>query len=578
MRNTPRTAAGLLTVLLIAQTGNAWAFPFIDAGNRDNAPTGAPLGTELPETDAKGLRRQQRLTIPGAPGNPSAWTIVPRLTIQEQITDNALEVTAPRRPDLRTTIEPGISITANTARIDLKFDYAPSLAFHAVNGPLNGITQQLNATGQVTVVPDLMFVDVRGVAGVQSRLGAMAGGGTLGSAASTGANFAGGGQGLNRQNAVQTTSFGVSPYLLKKFSDYGTAKFGVSADVSRSSQVTGFAASPFPTGSGAGAQNLLTTEQIASFTTGEALGRLQNTLSFNMSQSQSKGTFATGATTAATSAAFTSRRMTLNNQVSYALNRTFTLLASIGQQEIQYSQNNAPNIKGLTWNAGVTVTPGPDSSITVTYGHLNGTNSLAVNGKVALTGLTTLSFDYSNTIGTQLENLQNQLNNTVIGANGQAINAVTGGQQFGATNGLGVQNGVFRYDTLNISLSTAVERGTIQANATWSIQTGAGGANSGNNSDIKTLSLSWNRQLWPDLTLSTSASYSLIKRSGSAAAAAGGTSGGTDKSISGSVGLQYTVSESTTLTGRYTFFDRTSRIPGYGLYENILLLALTKQF
>lgn len=560
------------------------AFPFIDAGNRDNAPTGAPLGTELPAADVKGLRNQLRLAVPGAPGNPSAWTIVPRLTVQEQITDNALELTSPRRPDLVTIVAPGIAIGANTARLLLKFDYQPSLAFHAVNGSLNGITQQLNATGSLTVVQDLVFVDVRGVSGVQSRLGALAGTGTLGAAGATvtaPVTAGGAGQGLNRQNAIQTTSFGLSPYVLKKFGDFGSAKLGVSADISRSSQAAGFVSSPLPTGSGAGAQNLVTTEQIASFTTGEAFGKLQNSLTVNMSQSRSQGTFGTTGTgtTAAGTAPFTSRRFTLNNQVSYALNRTFTLLASAGQQSIQYSQANAPQIKGLTWNAGVTITPGPDSSVTLSYGHQNGTNALAANGRLALSGLTNLSFDYSNTIGTQLENLQNQLNNTVIGANGQAINAATGGQQFGSANALGVQSGVFRYDTLNVSLTTAVQRGTVSATATWSVQTGAGGTTTGNNSDVKTVTLSWNRELRPDLSLSTSASYSLTRRSGAATAAIGlGGGGGTDTSFSAAAGLQYTVSDTASLSARYTFFERSSRISGYGLYENILLLALTKQF
>ncbi len=62
-----------------------------------------------------------------------------------------------------------------------------------------------------------------------------------------------------------------------------------------------------------------------------------------------------------------------------------------------------------------------------------------------------LSFDYSNTIGTQLESLQNQLNNSVVGSNGQLINSQTGGPNFVATNAIGVQSGVFRYSTLNCS-------------------------------------------------------------------------------------------------------------------------------
>ncbi|MSP02193.1 MAG: hypothetical protein EXR07_14255 [Acetobacteraceae bacterium] len=139
------------------------------------------------------------------------------------------------------------------------------------------------------------------------------------------------------------------------------------------------------------------------------------------------------------------------------------------------------------------------------------------------------------------------------------------------TNALGVQNGVFRYDTLNASLSTGWDRDTVQASFTWSVQSAVTGSATAANtsSDVKTASLSWTRSLRPDLTLSTSGTYSLIRRSG--------TLGG-DTSFSTAVGLQYTMSDTTAVSARYSFFNRVSRIPGYGLYENILLLGLTKQF
>jgi uncharacterized protein (PEP-CTERM system associated) len=91
----------------------------------------------------------------------------------------------------------------------------------------------------------------------------------------------------------------------------------------------------------------------------------------------------------------------------------------------------------------------------------------------------------------------------------------------------------------------------------------------GQSTDVKTASLVWTHELSPDLTLSSSASYSFIHRSGGL---------GNDSALSTAVGLQYTLSASTTLSARYSFFDRVSRIPGYTLYENTLLLGVTKQF
>ena len=107
-----------------------------------------------------------RLTNPAAAGNPSAWTIIPRLTLQEMFTDNALEVSSPRRFDAITMIAPGVSVAADTARVQLHLDYQPNILLHAIDGPLNVITQQLTSTGIITVVPDLAY---RRCAGSQRR-------------------------------------------------------------------------------------------------------------------------------------------------------------------------------------------------------------------------------------------------------------------------------------------------------------------------------------------------------------------------------------------------------------------------
>jgi len=180
----------------------------------------------------------------------------------------------------------------------------------------------------------------------------------------------------------------------------------------------------------------------------------------------------------------------------------------------------------------------------------------------------------------------------ILGANGQLVNAQTGGPNFAASNAVGVQNGVFRFDTLNVGLTTGWLRDTLQANAVWSIQTNLtpGGtqtqlfvdpttgqlfvvptrvAGTNQKTDAKTFSLGWTHELSPDLTLTSSATYSIIQQSG-------GVPG--YSSISAAVGLQYILTASSSLSARYSFFDRGSKIPGYSIYENILLLGFTKQF
>jgi uncharacterized protein (PEP-CTERM system associated) len=202
-----------------------------------------------------------------------------------------------------------------------------------------------------------------------------------------------------------------------------------------------------------------------------------------------------------------------------------------------------------------------------------------------------LTFGYTNYVGTQLENLQNQLNNVVAGANGQFQNAQNGGPAFVATNALGVQNGVFRFNTATASWETDWERDTLNLTVSWSEQTSLTPAltgelatfnpatgqfiispvtttTSGPSSVVTIGTLSWTHEMSPDLLLTSSASYSYIRRSG----------GLNDSSVSTAIALQYILSASTTATVSYSFFDRVSKIPGYSLYENILLLGITKQF
>jgi hypothetical protein len=585
--------AALALFATLAPINVANAFPFIDATNEDTIPTGAPLGTELPTEDVQGLQNQLRLVNPGAPGNRGPWTIIPRLTMQEMFSDNTYEVESPRRPDATTVIAPGINIAADTSRLKGDLDYQPNILLHAINGPLNVITQQLTLTGTIIVVPDLAYVDVRALSGVQSQYGALTGAGTLG-AGQVGANgpattgTTGAGEGLNRNNEVQTSSFGVSPYLLRQLGDYGFAKLGASAGVARSSQISGFLADPLPGGGSAG-QSLLTTEEIAHYQTGQFMQKLQYSFDVDVSQSHSTnqtGTETIGTVTVQTpTGAFNSQRETITNTITYALNHTLSLQATIGQQQVTYSGGEAPPISGLTWSVGITYAPSPYSSAMVSYGHQNGVNSITANGHFAIGGFSLLNFSYANTVGTQLENLQNQFDNAAAGPNGSLINAQTGGVAFPTANALGVQTGVFRYNTFTASWTTQWPRDMVQLALTWSEQTSLNPAlattpntftvidntivlNSGPSTTYETAMVTWNHQISPDLMASSSASYSFIRRN----------AGVDDSSLGTSAGLQYTLSPSTFLTGRYSFFDRISKIPGYSLYENLLLLGFTKTF
>lgn len=559
---------GVAALACIAGAGSASAFPQFDPNN-----PAVPVGTALPEADAKDLRRQLEIVngITKA-GGGGGWIVLPRLSVQEMFTDNVLQVNSPRRWDLATIASPGVTVIGDTARVQVRLDYAPALALYARTGSQNALTHQLNSTGLVTLVPERAFVDVRALAGVQSLNGGVAGLGGIGASGIgpvTAGSFVGqpgNTLGISKQNLVQTTSASVSPYLLSRFGDYGTGKLGAGVNVSRFSSVSGFSAPPWPTGT-SNAQTQVTTEQVGNFTSGEILGRLQNSVNVYLSQTS---TSAVNGSSFGSVGATTSSRETVSNQLAYALSRSMTIFGSLGYENIQYNGGAAQKISGMTWNVGGTLHPNPDSHITLSYGRQEGADAFAADASYAVTARTSLTIAYSNQLGTQLQNLQRQLDFATVNSGGSLVSGATGGPLFVGNNALGVQPGLYRFENFTATAQTLLDRDQIILGLAYSAQTGTGAnAIQANASTVKTASLQWLRQLRPDLSMSTYFAYSLQT---------GGAYTGNNPSLAASAALQYTFNESLTGIARYTYFERTSSNPTLNLNQSLVILGLTKQF
>jgi uncharacterized protein (PEP-CTERM system associated) len=469
-------------------------------------------------------------------------------------------------------------LAGDSPRLKLTFDYSPTLAFYAHAGSLNALTEQLNGVGLITMVPDLAYIDVRALAGVHGIYGGIGGLGTVGASASaasasaaTVASLASSSVGLNKSNEVQTDSFAISPYLLRRFGDYGTGKLGYSLGATQSSLPTGFASFP---GEGSSQQTQVTNEEVAHFATGEFLGNLQNVFDVDLQQSNSNtdGVFVTGTTgLPATSNTIASTRDFISNRINYVVDRAVTVFVSGGHEAITYPGVIEP-IDDLTWSIGTTLTSKPNGLLTISYGHLNGFNSLSVDGHYDLTARTTLNVSYGSTFGTQLQNLQSQLNLATVNSTGSLVNAQTGGALFSNVNALGVQEGVFRTDTLVVGGHTTLDRDILSADVFLSKQTQIGVTNSpASSSDVFTLQ--WTHELQADLTMSGAVAYSWQDQ-------ASGTvlNPGESRSVAASVALQYQVSETLGASVRYAFFNRQSAVASFSFCQNLLILGVAKTF
>jgi hypothetical protein len=590
---------GLAVVLDLARAGGAVAFPLIDPTNQDQV----PQGTELAKPDAQDLQHQLQIVNGAAAPVGGGWTFVPRIDVQEMLTDNVGEQHNPRRADLVSYAAPGFNLAGDLPRLQMTLSYAPVLSIYARTGSLDSLTQQLNGLATVTLAPELAYVDVRALSGVHSLYGGLGGLGTIGAPIGPGVTaptaipmLAGNALGLNRDNEVQSTGFAISPYLLHSFGDLGTGKVGYSLGVTRSDTLSGFIAPPYPTG-GVNGQTLLTNEEIAHFATGHVLEFLQNSVDLDMLQGRTTtdvpdASLAGGVPTLPGYS--TSSRVVASDTVSYPLTPTLVVFAMGGHEDINYSNqtvsgvatngaglpptyiySNVPStsIHDLIWNLGGTWTPGPDGSLTLSYGHQNGFDSLSANGHYQVTARTMLTASYGSTLGTQLEYLQNQLNLAAASDSGTLVNGQTGGSLFGATNALAAQDGVFRTDSLTVGSNTVLDRDIITLNLLYLKQTGSGV--SAVSTTSKSVNATWLHQMRPDMTVSGSLSFAIQDQTTGIINAL---NSNTITSIVASLAWQYQISDTVTVNLRYSFLGQQSPTPVYSVYQNLLILGISKTF
>jgi hypothetical protein len=576
-----RGRTALVLALLLSPGSAAFAFPLLgstaDGGTTDSG--SSITGTrDLTSGESTDLLHQLQLVNGFSAPAGGGWTFIPQINVQEELTDNVFQAHSPRSWDLVTYVSPGFNLAADLPRLTLTMSYSPSVALYARSSSLNALTQQLNAIGTVTVVPELAFLDLRATSGVSNIFGGVGNQGTVGQAGALvdSSSLSANGQGLNRQNEAQVASFGMTPYLLRRFGDLGEAKLGYTLDVTRSNTLSGFASVPFPTG-GQNGQSLVSNEEFATFTSGDILGRFQDVISIDLQQAQTSTDpgFINGFTGIAAnqSTSTNSSHNSYSNTVTYQVNRVLSVFVSGGWEDINYTGTFGQQVNDATWRFGATVTPDPDTSLTLSYGHDNGFNSIAADARYALTGRTTLTLSYLSTLGTQLQFVQQQLNNVSATSTGQFVNGVTGGPLFINTNALAQQDSLYRTDSLVFSSTTSWDRDVLSLTADLTRQTTTGVGSNGLSTQGATVGVNWIHQMRPDMTLTGGLS---VNQQGQANGGSGFL--GNYVSYVASLSWQYQLTETVGLNVRYSFFDRISQDSSFNVYQSLLIAGISKTF
>jgi uncharacterized protein (PEP-CTERM system associated) len=562
--NLPETAPLGTVALVFAVTVAGWqcmlsparAFPATDALN----PSVIEPPTDAPPTPAEQQDLRHQIQAQGIFGDnvEPGWTFTPSLGIQEVFNDNLFQTQSNRVWDFSTIVTPGIAVLGSTPNIQVRLNYQPSVQYYARNTSQNSVTQELNTVDNFTLIPDNLFLDVRGLAGVLPTNGGF-GGIALGQNTALSATEL---AALPKNQQSQLLNFGISPYFLHQFNDFGTLKVGYSYSWSSSSNTESF----FPSfGSSASSGQVQSTinEEVVQFTSGQRFNRFNYVTGIDLQEYGGTGVLGGG------------YNYQYNNSLGYAVTDWLTVTGQLGYERILYSGAPGTRINGLTWQLGGTVEPNPDSSITASYGFENGANSVTFNGSYAVTARTRISASYNSSIGTQLQLIQNQFNQAGITTTGATVNSQTGAPLLIGNGQLSQQNALFRNDTFYLTLSTLLDRDTITVTVDYinqSVLSAGVGSTATSNHGTNGI-VNWTHNFSDVLSSNAIVSYGTNAQNN-----VNGSGSNQRPTLAVVASLSYLLSETLTATARYAFINGYSGVSGQTMTQDVFIVGLTKQF
>jgi uncharacterized protein (PEP-CTERM system associated) len=264
----------------------------------------------------------------------------------------------------------------------------------------------------------------------------------------------------------------------------------------------------------------------------------------------------------------------------YAITQRITALATIGHEQIRFS-NTIPrvDIDDLVWGVGTQLTPNPDATILLSYGHRNGFSSPNASLTYNVTARTSLSASYSEGLSTIAQQIAQNLAVSDLSPTGQPIDARTLLPLLIANPTLGLQGGLFRSKQLTATATTNLERDHFNATLYRTENQVVAQTQSGSGTSQNTLqtNFSWTHDLNPRTTSTLGVGYAQLDFAAPANTASA--SGSTQENIvTANLFVSYMLNPTTTGWAGYQFLDRTSPQPQFRLLSNIVAVGIRKEF
>jgi hypothetical protein len=361
-----------------------------------------------------------------------AVLIQPIASGREIFTDNVNYVHSPRQFAAITELSPGVSISADTPRLQAVAtgSLTGALYLPGSNSNLNQVYGNLYANGYGTIYPDLLFVDFQSVVTQGTTL--------------PGFGF----QNLSTLPSNQQTQQyinSISPYVRESFDGYLDTELRYRFSASNYGGNTTVATAPAV----AGLTNLATStlnEGTFIAATGENFQKLL--MRFTADASEYNSSFFSQNT-----------QVSAFNDFEFRFTPAVAALARAGYQNQRFPGSPAATFAGATWLAGGQLgTLGPDqpSYITLEYGKQQGVYGFTGLAQISITPTLLLAASAAQGISAQGQLFQNALAASTLSPSGGIVNQTTGLPTAFYNPGLGLTNNVYREHLYNVGLTDTI--------------------------------------------------------------------------------------------------------------------------
>jgi uncharacterized protein (PEP-CTERM system associated) len=501
-------------------------------------PPGIGYGSSiLPSTGFGGSLGNIRdfVNTPLTRGGTRMFTFDNSVQVQAGYIDNVQGVASSQKPQgsLELRVTPNFNVAAEGRRTQVSLNYSPTLYYYPQVDSESRIDQSLNGRSHTELVSQTAFLDLSAFAGQTSNNN------INGQNSSTVAS---------RQDRTQIYNFSANPYLVHDFGTTGSGRLDYSiADTITQGTNNGNNNgnnSPFNAFGSSGNSRTITQTEGASFSTGEDFGRFNHTVALRGTQYSGTGSLNDG------------HRNTATYDIAYAYSRFITFTGEVGYEDLFYSGvttngvvTSLPyHLEAPLGSVGIRVTPNADSSVSLSYGYVDGGTSFTLDGTYKPTARTVIYANSSSGVTTNAQQIQNYASGTQVTQNGTVIDPRTGAPVQYSNNNLSNSAQVYRLTSTSLTGALLLTRDTFTVTLAHTDQSSVGGGQQQSSGSSTSGSLGWQHDLSESVSTSANVQYGVYKTNNS------GGNNQSNPTLSGSATLTKVFTERLSGTANYNYY------------------------